>query len=120
MRKPRKIIVLAEDLSRGERLYLRRQRLGTTQIEAAVNLGVCLAEYRAMEVDDPMTKCPYTSVGKLAPHEQYMIKRRRLGYSRPALAAEMGVSAFWLRQMEKGVAPIRSLVKFWENISDGE
>lgn len=101
------------DLTRGEKLYLKRHRLGLTQLEMSVDLGVIPAQYRAMEHDVEGSKAPFISLGAMKPREIYTILRKREGLSRAELAEQMGISEFWVRKMEKGAAPIKRLAEFW-------
>jgi len=107
-------LLRTRDLTRGEKLYVKRNRLGITQLEMSVSMGVVPAQYRAMEQDVEGSEAPYITLGaSLEPRESYTIMRRRAGYSRAELAEEIGVSAFWLRKMEKGLAPIKRLADYW-------
>lgn len=102
------------DLTRGEKIYLHRKRLGYTQFEMAVDLGVGLSEYRAMELDEEGTRPPYTTLHKLEPHEACATWRRREGISKEQLALELGVTSYWVGRMEAGTAPVKRLAKYWE------
>lgn len=104
----------ASDLTRGEKLYLYRNRIGFSQEQRCVDLGVGFAEYRAMEVDSETTKPPYISIGAMEPRESYMIFRRRAGMTKGEVAEAVGCSVEWLRQMEQGRAPIRRLEEYWK------
>lgn len=111
-----KSLLSASDLTRGEKLYLHRKRLNINQVRRCVDLGVGLAEYRAMEVDGPASKPPYQSIGVMEVREGYIILRRREGMTKGELAEAVGCSPEWLRQMESGQAPIRRLQEYWEGI----
>ena len=111
-----KSLLSASDLTRGEKLYLHRKRLGQNQVRRSVDLGVGFAEYRAMEVDNPTALPPYQSIGAMEVRESYMILRRRQGLTKGELADAIGCSSEWLRQMERGQAPIRRLQEYWESV----
>jgi hypothetical protein len=110
--KPERMLLLS-DLTRAEKLYLRRRRLGLTQVEMSVDHGVSLNEYRAMEADLPGVRVPYAPLGTLTDQETYVILRQRSGLSKPEVAEDIGVSPYWLRQMESGAAPIKRLEEYW-------
>lgn len=104
----------ASDLTRGEKLYIHRMRLSFTQIQMAVEHGVCLSEYRGMEFDEEGVTCPYVSVGTLQLFEVCATIRRRKGIRKSDLARRMLVSAYWLGRMESGTAPVARLASHWE------
>ena len=107
-------ILKTTDLTRGEKLYIRRKRLGLSQIEMSVDLGVIYCRYRAMEQDLEGSDPPFISLGKLRECESYCVSRVRAGVNKTALAEKIGVSVYWLRQMEQGTAPIKRLADYWE------
>ncbi|MEE8181752.1 MAG: hypothetical protein V3T87_00395 [Candidatus Thorarchaeota archaeon] len=104
------------DLTRGEKLYIKRKRLGLSQIEMSVDIGVIHSKYRAMEQDVEGSEPPFITLGTLLECESYCVSRVRAGVNKTKLAAEIGVSVYWLRQMERGTAPIKRLADFWEAI----
>lgn len=106
-------LLKTSDLTRGEKLYIKRKRLGLSQIEMSVDLGVIHSKYRAMEQDVEGSEPPYISLGPLQECESYCVQRVRAGINKTTLAAEMGVSIYWLRQMERGEAPIKRLAEYW-------
>lgn len=109
----RKNNLSAKDLTRGEKAYIIRCRRKLTQEQMAVGLGVCIAEYRAMERDEEGTTAPYYGVGKLEPFEVCAALRRRQGINKEELALEIGVSPYWLGRMESGMASAATLAIFW-------
>ena len=111
-----KNLLSASDLTRGEKLYLHRKRLGMNQVRRCVDLEVGYAQYRAMEVDSSTTTPPYQSIGPMEERESYMILRRRQGMTKGDLAEAVGCSTEWLRQMESGQASIRRLQEYWESV----
>jgi len=106
-------LLKTSDLTRGEKLYIKRMRLGLSQIEMSVDLGVIHSQYRAMEQDVLCSAPAYVTIGKLLEREAYAIMRRRSGLNKTELAQDMGVDIFWLRQMERGDAPIKRLAEYW-------
>lgn len=102
----------ASSLTNGERLLIDRRRALLSQKEAADAWSVSLYLYRRWEDDksDP----PRTSVGRLEKFEVCLLKRRRSGLRVSDLAEKIGVSRWWLTQMERGEAPDDILVSWWE------
>lgn len=106
-------LLKTSDLTRGEKLFIKRKRLGISQIEMSVDLGVIYSRYRAMEQDVEGSKPPYVSLGPLLECESYCVQRVRAGINKTELADKMGCSVYWLRQMERGDAPIKRLAEYW-------
>lgn len=106
-------ILKTTDLTRGEKLYIKRKRLGLSQIEMSVDVGVIHSQYRAMEQDVEGSDPVYVTLGKLLECESYCVSRVRAGMNKTQLAKEIGVSIYWLRQMERGDAPIKRLAEYW-------
>jgi hypothetical protein len=104
----------SSQLTKGEKLYIHRKRLRFTQFQMAVRCGVCLAEYRSMELDEEGTTVGYHTIAPIKEREVYATLRRRQGITKSELAREIGVSAYWLGRMEEGAAPVATLAKFWE------
>lgn len=107
-----------KDLTAGERLLIARRRLGESQDEAGARLGVSRYRYRKWESDeytDPGP--PRANIGALKPFESCLIRRRRAGVSLAELAEAVGVTRWWLCQMEGGDAPADRLVAFWSDPS---
>lgn len=104
----------ASDLTPAERLLVHRRRLGATQDERAAALGVPLWTYRRWEAGTLRpTRTP--TLGKLERHEIYFVARRRFGMTRKALAAELGLSEFYVTLMERGAAPVDRLAEYWDS-----
>lgn len=99
------------DLTQGERFLIARRRHGWSQREHAAFLGVTLYRYRAWEGD--AEKAPSMPLGRLQPHEECFVRRRRAGIPLQAMADRLGVSRFWLAQMESGRAPVGALEAWW-------
>lgn len=102
-----------EKLTAGERLLIERRRAGLNQSAMAERYGTGRKLYGAWERDE--CKCPNPpNVGKLQNHEVVTLYRRRAGFSRARVAREVGVSAFWVTQMERGQQPCDRLLEYWE------
>lgn len=108
-------LLRTSDLTRGEKLYIKRKRLGLSQIEMSVDIGVLHSQYRAMEQDLEGAEPPYISLGKLLECESYCVQRVRAGINKTKLAKEIGVSIYWLRLMERGDAPVKRLAEYWRD-----
>lgn len=97
------------DLSPGERFLLERRRLREGQGEAAARHGVSRWRYRRWELG--REDGPAVELGKLEPHEACFVIRTRSGVSVQDLAEAMGISRWWLIQMEYGDKPADRLVE---------
>lgn len=104
------------DLTAGERLAIARRRAGESKREAADRHGVTLYRYRAWEDDREGSGAPRVALGSLEAHEVLVIRRTRQGLSAQDLAAEMGISRWWLCKMEYGQAPIDALEAHWSSV----
>lgn len=100
------------DLANGLRLIIDRRRKALTQAQAAKKYKVSLFRYRAWEVDEA-TGVPDVAIGVLAPHERCYVERISRGVSLAAQAKKMGISRWWLRQMERGTANPERLIAYW-------
>lgn len=107
--------MLAGDLSSGERLFLDRFRSGIGQRTAAKQYGVGLYTYRLWEDDKEAVTTTFEvpAVGLISEAESYVIRRRREGLGLCEMAQRMGLSRYWVREMEAGRAPIDRLREFW-------
>lgn len=110
--------MLAKELTQGERLYLQRFRKGLRQSAAAAEYGVGRNTYIGWERDDLsiIARVPWVKVGTLTEAESYVILRYRSGWRVSEIAKEIGVSRFWIHQMERGKAPIARLREFWASM----
>ena len=102
----------AKNLTRGERLLISRRRDGISQREAAAEACISLYLWRQWETglsDD----VPDTLLGKLAEHEVYVILRTRAKIPLNELAATLGISRWWLCQMEYGRTSVDRLAEYW-------
>ena len=102
------------DLTNGEKLVVKRRRADESQREAATGFSVSLYRYRRWESDQD--KPPNVSLGQLKPHEGCFMRRRRAGISLKTLADVLGVSRWWLCQMEYGNVATDRLVQHWSKV----
>lgn len=102
-------------LSKGERLYLERRRRGESTTEAAARYGVGRNKFANWERErDAVSDAPSVSLkSEPKPHEACQILRRRAGLEISELAEQVGVSRYWLRQMESGQVSVSRLVQHW-------
>ena len=104
-----------EKLTAGERLRIRRRRLGETQRQAADRHGVSLARYSLWERDLwPATGIPKVSLGRLEPHERCLLYRLRAGTPQWKIAEDLGRCRYWVNKMERGEEPCDELIAYWE------
>jgi len=102
------------ELSYAERLLIWRRRSGHNQTMAAKLVGVCRNTYTRMELGDETRIQPIVPyLGELYDNEACVILRRRSGWPQWRVAEEMGISRFWVNQMELGYADANKLVGFW-------
>jgi DNA-binding XRE family transcriptional regulator len=100
-------------LTPSERLLIQRRRDGNTQPKAAAAMGVSEWHYRMIEAGNRPGSCPTVAIGKLMPYEAAFLMRRRRGIKRSELAKMIGVSCWWLTQMERGKTTSTRLIDFW-------
>lgn len=100
------------ELTSGEKLLIDRRRRQLTAAQAAKRRKVTLYRYNRFERDQE--RGPKVSLGALRPHEVAVLRRRRAGLSVGQLAKRLGVSAWWLSQMEAGKAPAGRLLAHWK------
>lgn len=102
-------------LTNGEKLFILRRRDGNTQAREAALRNLPLSAYKKLEGDE---ECAYSltagKVGKLLDYEACVAQRRRKGLSLDILAEKIGLTKWWLCQIERGKAPVDSLFRFWE------
>jgi DNA-binding XRE family transcriptional regulator len=113
------------DLTEGEFLFTVRKRFGMTQAAFAEMLLTTRKEIIRAEQDQatqPLSLDRDDVVCKKALefHEQARILRRRAGMGRKELAERIGVSKWWLTQMESGVPGICNarLLEYWAHASN--
>lgn len=73
-----------------------------------------LYEYRRLEAGEleGMDRAPLP--GGLRDHERCYVARLRADLRLEDLAPKVGVTMFWLCQMERGSAPVETLVAYWQ------
>lgn len=103
--------VTTSGLSPGVRLIVSRRRRGLTQVEEAKRRKVTLYQYRGWEED--RGEVPEEKIGRLEVHEQAYVRRIADGRTLDDVACAIGVSRWWLRQMERGTANVERLRKYW-------
>lgn len=93
-------------------MLVSRRRKAQSQVDAAARFGVSLYAYRQWETET--LECPHTiGLGNLKPFEQCFLLRRRAGVTAGWLARKLGLSRWWLCQMERGDVDAARLVAFW-------
>lgn len=108
------MFVKTSELTRGQRLRIERRRLKQTQVEAASRYKVAVNIYRGWEHDDSVGHpSPNVSLGKLMTYEQCWVLRQRTDKTLEVLSSEIGISRWWLTQMEAGDAPVKRLRIYW-------
>ncbi len=106
------MLVKTSGLERGERLLVDRRRRSESQVDAAARFDVSLYHYRGWETG--IRRCPHElAIGLLESFEQCFIMRRRSGLRMGRIASKIGVSRWWVCQMERGEVDDRRLVSFW-------
>ena len=106
-------MLTSPQLIASERLIIDRRRRGLTQEQAAQAWGFSEWHYRMLEAGKRERSCPRIRIGKLKPHEAAFTLRRREGLKRTELAVKVGVSCWWLTQMERGRVNPKRLIEFW-------
>jgi len=105
-------MLTTRDLNTGERLLIERRRNGQNQTKAAYSYDLSEWQYRQCEANES-DRIPAPPLGRLRDYEACMIMRRRAGLKRTELAAQLGISGWWLTRMERGQIPAERLVAFW-------
>jgi transcriptional regulator with XRE-family HTH domain len=103
--------VTTSALSPGVRLIISRRRRGLTQAQEAKRRKASLYQYRGWEED--RGEVPEEKIGRLEVHEQCYVRRIAKGLTLDEVAKDVGVSRWWLRQMERGTANVERLRKYW-------
>lgn len=100
------------DLTPGEKWIVLRRRLREPQRDTADRLGITLYSYRQIEAGaaEPEFK---PKLGALRDFEACHVLRLRAGFTLRELADEVGLSAWWVCQMEYGRQPADPLVEYW-------
>ena len=94
-----------------------RRRGDLSVAEAAAQIGVTVYRWRALEAGGAALEAGCAAagiaVGRLTPNEAATVQRRRAGLTVADVADQMGLSAWWVTQMERGSAPCDRLLEFW-------
>ena len=100
-------------LTEAEKLFLWRRRLGLTQMEAAIKLGVSTDQIWTWE--DGNMKIPMPTINVVSPNdvEICVLKRRRANMTQKEVAKQLKVSRLWVNKMESGDVSVDRLVSFW-------
>lgn len=97
-----------------EHLEIRRRRMDKTEREMADHLKVGRRAYDRMAAGtDPVPAAVRVNPETLEAHEVCFLRRRRAALSRKEMARLVGVSEWWLTQMERGREAPDRLVAFW-------
>jgi len=105
------------DLTTGERVLILRRRKQESQQAASERHGVSLYRFRQWETDEE--QAPKVALGRLERCESCFVRRKRSGMPLHELASQMGVSRWWLIQMEHGKQSADALVAFWDGRKPG-
>lgn len=105
--------VRVSDLTQGERLVIDRRRRNMTQRQAAKRHGMTLYRYRRCEMDESEAMPPIPAIGRLKLYEELRVLRVREGATVHNVAEDMGISRWWVTQMEAGKAPCDRLAEYW-------
>jgi len=97
------------ELTKGERLAVLRRRSGKTQAQAARAAGLSLNTYREREAVTEPDGRPL----RLTDAELCYVLRHRSGLTLDELAPKVGLSKWWICQIEKGRAPAGTLLGYW-------
>lgn len=106
-------MLTTRDLEAHERLLINRRKAEMTQVQAAEFWDVTPWVYRQWESGADTNNIPTPGIGRITPVEACVVMRTRLGYSRKRLASLLGISPWWLTQMERGRIAATRLVNFW-------
>lgn len=106
-------MLTAKDLTNAERLLIERRRLGETKDGAAAAYDVSEYRYNRWEAGKDSDTAPRPALGRLAFREASFIQRRREGVSLADFAKLVGVSRWWLTQMEAGEVDDARLRDYW-------
>lgn len=103
-------------------MLISRRRSGLSQDEMARANGVTRNFYGEVERDQSEYQgMNFCEVEPLEVNEKIMLCRRRSSMTQGEIAEQIGVTRYWLNQMEIGTAPVSpDLVKFWEDNYAGE
>ena len=108
-------MALELELRPHEKLFLHRRRLGKTQTDMAIILGVSGDQLCAWECGKGSNYIPSILVSIIKPTdvEVCIIKRRREGMLQKDLAEKLKCSRNWINRMEQGLENPEKLIQFW-------
>ena len=100
-------------LTIGETWFLRRRRLGLSQLDFASTVKWPISYVKQLEADEldlikPGVKAPLKS------YERCVIYRRRTKQTQRQIAKALGVSRAWVNRMENGTENCDRLIEYWE------
>lgn len=97
-----------------ELLYVWRKREELNQKDMAAKFGVSRVRWGKWErgEETPSVEVPL-GVEDLHEYEKCALARRRTGATQGDVASAVGVSRWWLIQMEAGKAPGEKLTSYW-------
>ena len=101
------------DLTPGERLLIYRRRRDESQEQAARRLNITRNVYGRLERDCEDWQIHLPKMRELQIHEKCLLVRRRNRKTQEEIAAEIGVTRFWMNQMETGKGSCDCLAEFW-------
>ena len=104
-----------ERLTRAERFLIKRRRDGLSQEDAAKRQNVSLHQWRQWERGSG--EAPEVELTELQTAEKCFLLRRRARKTLKTVADEVGVTEYWLGQMERGQEPCEKLAAYWESRS---
>ncbi len=104
-------------LTVGEKLLIDRLRRGESQVQAAkrLGLGASRKNYQLFESDTVKYPAPAPKLSSLKSGEKCRLMRRRCGKTQAEIADDLGISRYWLNQMEVGNADPTALLCYWES-----
>ena len=105
-------------LTKGERLLLKRRRIGWNQTEYARYHAVKFDTYSLWE-RDLRKDAPVVELGEITQSERYFILRRRSGKTLRWLACKVKCSITWYKKMEKCEVDDSRLKGFWDEYYKG-
>lgn len=101
------------NLRNNEQFFIWRRRLGLTQGQAAQRLRISRYAYCLLERQGVVGVCVVPPQKNLTPVEKCTLLRIRKGMTQAALARKLGITRFWLRQMELGKGNPTRLINYW-------
>lgn len=113
MSKPDNNLRELEEITPAERLLVWRRRHGLSQEALAQQWGVSMRTLLGWEYGtrEAVPKLPVLPLGN---GEVCFLYRRRAKVKLSKVASDIGVTAYWVTQMERGRANPQSLLEYWE------